>query len=300
MLDWTLLRTFHTVAGTGSLSAAARQLRLSQPTVSRQIAALEKELGTRLFLRRARGLTLTPAAESIREAASRMDELAATVTRRAASAEAGFSGTIRLSTTEGLGVLWLLPRLHEFRRTHPGLAIELAVDNAAVDLAKREADIALRLFRPTEGDLVARKVGQLGFGFYASTDYLARKGRPKSAADLARHDIVGIDRASPGYPQARYLQSIGLPPEAALRTNSLIGQIQAAKSGLGIAAIGHYAAADDPQLVQVLAETPFPPIDLWLVVHSDMRSSPRVRAMSDYLAQLVRRDRRRLEGGVAT
>jgi len=297
MLDWSHLHTFHAVAETGSFSEAGRRLRLSQPTVSRQIAALEEALKSRLFVRRARGLAPTPAAEAILADVRRMDEAAMALGRHIVGAQEKAEGNVRVSTTEGLGVLWLIPELARFRRDHPRVTVEVVIDNQAVNLAKREADIALRLFRPQQPDLVARRLGSLGIGLYASRAYLAKRGEPKALADLAGMDIVGYDEGMTNLPQARTLRAIEKSGAVVMRSNNLLAIYQAVRSGLGIGFISCLTADADDRLVRLLPGEMGHMLDVWLVMHADMRRTPALRAVADFLAALVERDRAKLEGG---
>jgi len=297
MLDWSHLHTFHAVAETGSFSEAGRRLRLSQPTVSRQIAALEEALKSRLFVRRARGLAPTPAAEAILADVRRMDEAAMALGRHIVGAQEKAEGNVRVSTTEGLGVLWLIPELARFRRDHPRVTVEVVIDNQAVNLAKREADIALRLFRPQQPDLVARRLGSLGIGLYASRAYLAKRGEPKALADLAGMDIVGYDEGMTNLPQARALRALEKNGAVVMRSNNLLAIYQAVRSGLGIGFISCLTADADDRLVRLLPGEMGHMLDVWLVMHADMRRTPALRAVADFLAALVERDRGKLEGG---
>jgi DNA-binding transcriptional LysR family regulator len=296
MIDWNALQVFLVAAEGGSFSAAARRLKLSQPTVSRQIAALEEQLGARLFLRQARGLELTPAGESVIELAKRMEEDAVTVERRLTGAAAGVEGEVRVSTTEGLGVLWLTERLLPFRQRHPGIRLDLVIDNTAADLARREADIAVRLFQPRQPDLVAKRVGRLGLGLYASTDYLARRGTPQRIEELKDHELVAFDNTPALPPQAVWLAKAAAGAAPAFRSNSLLAQYQAARAGWGIAIAPALLLAGDPGLRRVLPQAPVPALDIWLVVHADLRRSPRIRLVYDELADVFARHRQALAG----
>ena len=295
-MDWSALKAFLAAAEAGSFSAAARRLRLSQPTVSRQVAELERDLNARLFVRQARGLVLTPSGEGILELARRMEETAVAVERRLGGEEATAGGLVRITVTEGLASLWLIDRLVPFRLAHPALALDIRVDNMAVDLARREADIAIRLFRPKQADLVAKRVGNLGFGLYAAASYLARKGEPRTLADLAGHDLVGFGEVPFLPSQGSWLMQAAGGRALAFRSNSLTAQYQAIRAGWGIGAAPHFVMAKDAGVRRVLPEARAPVQDLWLVVHGDLRRSPRIRLVFDELAALFARHRAELAG----
>lgn len=296
-MDWSALKAFLAAAEGGSFSAAAKTLRLSQPTVSRQVAELERGLNARLFVRQARGLVLTPSGEGILELARRMEETAVAVERRLSGEEAAAGGLVRVSVTEGLASHWLIDKLVPFRLAHPALALDIRVDNTAVDLARREADIAIRLFRPKQADLVAKRVGSLGLGLYAAASYLARKGEPRALAELAGHDLVGFGEVPYLPPQGAWMMQAAGGRALAFRSNSLTAQYQAVRAGWGIGVVPHFVMASEPAVRRVLAAAKTPVLELWLVVHGDLRRSPRIRLVFDELAALFARHRAELAGG---
>ena len=296
MTDWALLRAFHAVAEAGSLSGAAKRLRVSQPTLGRQIAALERELNSRLFVRHSRGLELTAAGASIRDSAAQMDEAAAAITRRITGMDTMPAGTVRVSTSEGLGVHWLPPHLAQFRQHHPAIEVELVVDNAAVDLARRDADIALRLVRPQQPDLVGRKVARLGLGLYGAAGYLARRGMPGRPEELREHDLVGFAERLSGVVQAVWLREIAGNAASAFRSNNLLAQFAAVRAGIGIGVLSRYMAEADPLLARVLPGIAVPELDIWLVVHDDVKRNPRIRLLYDFLAETIQLHRALLAG----
>lgn len=296
MLDWTALRDFLAVAEAGSLSAAAKRLRVSQPTVSRRIAALETDLEARLFNRTPRGLELTEAGETILEHARRMDQEALAVARAATGTDSGLEGTVRLSATEGIGVEWLTRELSAFRDAYPGIRVELLIDNAAANLLRREADIAVRLFRPQQADLIARRVGHHVLGLFAAAEYLARRGTPARVEELAAHDIVGYDESIGHVAQAKWLLRHVSAEQLVFRSNSLLSQLQATRAGIGIGTHSALIGNRDPGLVRVLPEIDVTRQDIWLVTHPDLRRSARIRAMFDFLAELITTHRAELAG----
>jgi DNA-binding transcriptional LysR family regulator len=296
-VPWDGFRVLLAVADRGSFSAGARTLGISQPTAGRHVEALEQALGARLLVRRARGVVPTQAGEEVLAEARRMADGASAAQRRAAGGASDASTVVRISATEGLAALWLPHRLGPFFRTVKGLRVELVVDNVAVDLAARQADIAVRLFRPKEPDLVARKVAHLGFGLFASPAYLAARGKPRSVAEIARHDHIGfVERGPlPGY--LRWLR--GLVPQArfVVSASSLHPMFEAARAGLGIVTGTIALLSRDPNLVRILPRARPPGVDVWLTVHGDVRRNPAVAAVYDGLTELFLREARALEGG---
>lgn len=284
MSDWDRYRFFLAVAEHRSFSAAARVLRSSQPTVGRVIAAFEDELGTRLFARTSRGLVPTPEAERMLDDARRMAIAARDAERRAKGSTTGIDGKVRISVTEGVG-LWLTREVHVLRKTHPNLRVELLVSSRAVDLPGREADLAIRLFRPREPYLVVRRAGSLRFGLYASPAYLRSRGTPRRLTDLARHDLVGFSSGIPWPEAARWLHRTAPEERFVFRSDSLLAQHEAARAGLGIA-LGTVPVLDgDPKLTRVLPRASPPALDVHIVAHEDVRRSQTVGAVMEILHQ---------------
>ncbi|MCG8692544.1 MAG: LysR family transcriptional regulator [Minwuiales bacterium] len=297
MLDWTALRDFLAVAEAGSLSAAAKHLRVSQPTVSRRIAALESGLDARLFNRTPRGLELTEAGEMILDHAKRMDQEAVAVERTASGTDSGLEGTVRLSATEGIGVEWLTGELAGFRDAYPGIRIELVIDNAAVNLLRREADIAVRLFRPQQSDLIAKRVGTHAVRLFAAKSYADRYGIPEKVEDLAKHYIVGFDEAFGHITQAKWLLRHVPADRMVFSSNSLLSQLAAVRAGVGIGSASALVGHRDPNLRPVLPHIDVANQEIWLVTHPDLKRSARIRAAFDYLADLIARNGEELAGG---
>ncbi|SHO62824.1 DNA-binding transcriptional regulator, LysR family [Pseudoxanthobacter soli DSM 19599] len=283
--DWDLYRSFLAVAREGSLSAAARSLGLTQPTLARHVEDLERALGTTLFVRSQRGLSPTDVARSLIPHA---ETLAATADAliRAASGDGGdVAGTVRISASEIMGAEVLPPILAALRERHPALAFELVLTNAVEDLMQREADIAVRMVAPTQGALVARHVGRIPLGFHAHRRYLDRAGTPRTTADLAAHALIGFDRGSAAIRAmaARVPALDGL--RFALATDSDIAQLAAIRAGFGIGICQVPIAARDPDLVRLLPDAVTLSLDTWIVMHEDLRASPRCRATFDGLVE---------------
>ncbi|BCP54905.1 LysR family transcriptional regulator [Kaistia sp. 32K] len=281
--SWDHLRSFLAVLGDGSLSGAARLLRLTQPTVGRHIDELEQALGVVLFTRSRAGLTPTEAALELAPHAETMAAAAETLVR-AASAEAKEDrGTVRLTASEVVGTEILPAILAPFMERHPRIAIELVVSNRNEDLLRREADIAVRNVRPTQGALLARRIGTIDIGLHAHRSYLARRGTPRTLAEMTGHTLIGYDRDSPAI---QALRALGLPLSRemfSLRTDSDTTQLAAIRAGLGIGGCQSPLAARDPDLVRLVPEEFAYPLECWVAMHEDLRSVRRMRLVFDHL-----------------
>ncbi|WP_245986294.1 LysR family transcriptional regulator [Azospirillum thermophilum] len=283
-LDWDDLRVFLELARRGSLSGAARALRLSHATVGRRLAALEQALGQTLVERRAEGYVLTPDGEAVRAMAEEMDERAQALRRRAGRAE-GLTGTVRLTMTEALADRFLLPRLGPLRAAHPGLDLEIITDNRALSLARREADIAIRLARPQGGDLVTRRLCTLGYALYS--------------APAAADSVIAYDETMAELPETLWMARHMAGRRVALRTNSLTAQVAAAAAGFGAALLPCVIAAAEPGLRRLPSPVPPPVREAWLLVHRDRRDIPRVRAVIDAVTRVFEEESILLAGGDA-
>lgn len=299
--DWTLYRAFLAVLTDGSLSGAARRLGLTQPTVGRHVEALEAALGAALFTRAPQGMTPTPAAAALEPHARAMASAAAAA-RRAVAGAGGFAGTVRLTASEIVGAEVLPPILADFMAQHPGLEIELVPSNQLEDLLRRDADIAIRMARPTQKALIARRIGRVDLGLYAHRRYLAAHGMPETVADLQGHVVIGYDRL----PMPAGLRSeAGMPITRdlfAFRTDSDLTQIAAIRAGVGIGGIHVGIARRDPDLVPVLPALIVFELEMWLVMHEDQRANPRLRALFDRLVSEMGdycRSSRRQSSGIA-
>ena len=297
-LDWGLLRDFLAVAEAGSLSAGARSLGVSQPTLSRRVAALEQRLGSELFWRGSRGLERTEAGELLlgraRRRAEEVRELEIAMTGR----DDALAGPVRVTSTEGLALHWLTPALADFQAGHPAIEIAIAPQTQLLDLLRREADIALRLGRPRQPDLVARKVFDMAFALYASRRYLDRRGRPQQPEDLAGHQGVGFDEGLSGRGPASWVEELLAPGRIAFRSDSTQAQNAAVRAGFGIGGQACYFADADRELERVLPELVIS-IDVWLVTHAGLRRNARIRAVFDFLADRLESDRDAFESGRA-
>lgn len=282
--NWALIPSFLAALDRGSLMAAARALNTSQPTVGRHIGELEAQLGVVLFERTGRGLLPTAHAHRLAEAARHMAGAADQLARQASGAQLDARGTVRISASQPVTCVLLPPLLAQLRQAHPDIQLELVSSNAVSNLLQREADIALRMVRPDQSSLVARRVGQVAIGAFAHRDYLRRRGTPRVPADLLAHDLVGNDRnpeilrgfAAMGYPLKR--------EDFAVRTDDLNAYHAAVNAGLGIGFLARYVARHHPDLVPLLPMLPIAPLPLWLAVHREIRSNPRIRRVWDFLA----------------
>jgi len=283
-LDWTSLRDFLAVAESGSLSQAARVIGVSQPTLTRRMAALEDRLQAELFRRNPRGLELTEVGEAMLEPARQMQQDAQDLEVAVTGRDQALAGAVHITATEGVAIEWLTPELASFQREHPNIEIHFLVQNARVDLLRREADIAVRLGRPRQSDLVARRVGDLALGLFASTTYLDEVGRPERVEDLSEHRGVAFDENMASVGAAHWMQDNLGRARIVYRANSLQAQLAAIRAGYGIGAQACFIAGPHRELERVLPER-VRKIDLWLVTHPGLRRSARIRSVFDFLAE---------------
>ena len=300
MNDWDDYRFFLAVSETGSLSAAARRLGVTQPTVGRRISDLERRLGARLFDRMSHGYELTAAGQRISELAARIEYTAFAIEQRVSGEDAQLNGRVSITTSEGLGICWLAPRLAKLRERYPDIDIELVLGIGALDLVRREADVALRIGNPGCEELVGRRVGDVHCGLYASDAYLARHGEPTTLDDLSHHTIIESVRELANLAQVRRLRDIAKAAKVGVRCNNITAQVVAARAGLGILALPNYMVGCAPGLRRVLACLFDSKLDLWLLTHRDLRQTARVRAVLDFLAAELRDDTGNLTGKVTT
>ena len=292
-MDWSLLQSFLEVSAHGSLSAASRALRVSQPTLSRRLAELEEALAVSLFLRGPRGLTLTAAGERLLVIAERMRSAAGSVPDVVEAGHDPVSGVVRVTAPDvALVADWLPTLLLPLRTLHPGLILELAVENRVVQMGKREADIAIRNQRPTEEALTVRSGGTLGWYLYAARDYVASRPRIAELAHLRQHDILlyetpGDDR------QSRWLARHRLLERVVLRSNSVDALARAARVGWGVTLLPAFVADHDAALERLLPDQPVTKTPLWLVTHVELKRSPRVGAVFKFIGRCLDENRER-------
>ena len=286
--DWSLIRSFLAALDHGSLLGAARVVKTSQPTLGRHIAELESQLGVVLFERTGRGLVPTATALQLAEAARGMEAGAAQLTRMLTGAQAQTTGTVRITASQPVAVQLMPPLLARMRVSLPDIQIELVSSNQVSNLLRREADIAIRMVRPDQGTLVAKKIGNVSVGAYAHRSYLGRRNTIRVPVDLLQHDLIGNDT---DVSILRGFQSMGYtvgPQAFALRTDDLVVQWQAVRAGLGIGFVAAYMARTEPDVVQVLQDVlPIPELPMWLAVHREIRTNKRIRAVYDFLADAL-------------
>ena len=282
--DWSLYRAFLAVLTEGSLSAAARALGLTQPTLGRQVAALERGLGVALFTRSPQGLKPTDAALDLAPHAQAMAGAASAMARAASGAGNTARGIVRITASEIIGAEVLPSILAAYRPLHPGVVVELSLDNQQQDLLRGAADIAVRMVRPTQDALVARRLGDTHLGLYAHRRYLEAEGTPRTLAELADHAVIGFDRGTPflrGLAQRVPLSRDGF----AFRADSDLAQLAAVRAGFGVGFAQHGVARRDPDLVPVCPGLIGFQLEVWLVMHEDLRATLRMRTMFDHLAE---------------
>lgn len=284
-LDWNLVRSFLAIAQEGSLSGASRRLALSQPTVTRHLATLEASLGVELFIRSQRGLTATEQALELLPLAETLGATATSFVRQASGPAGEVRGTVRISASEIISVELLPPILAGLRRSHPGLTMELVASNAVADLLRRDADIAVRNTEPRQDALIAQRLPPAKLGLHARRDYLERAGTPTSLADLANFDTIGFDTTTPA---VRSMAGTFNRAGFALRTDNNLVQLAAIRAGFGIGVCQVGIGERDPTLVRVLADEVDIALDIWIVMHEDLRDNLRCRTVFDALAAGLR------------
>ncbi|WP_415922063.1 LysR family transcriptional regulator [Tateyamaria sp. SN6-1] len=288
--DWTRLRAFLATADTGSYSAAARALGLTQPTLGRQVAALEAELGMGLFERAGRGLRLTEAGQDLLPDARQMEAAATRISTRAQGRAEALEGQIRVTASDLTSARLLPGILQDLRRIAPGLRIDLIASNDIRDILRREADIAIRHVRPTEPDLIARFVRDAPAHLYASHGYIASRGAPKTLDDLQHHDFVslGDDTAMVDAMRARGI--VIRPENFRAGSDSGIAVWELVRQGFGLFPMSDSIAKDDPDMVRVLEGVTHLTFPIWLVTHRDLHTSRRIRLVFDHLAAAMQQD----------
>ena len=276
--SWDLYRTFLAVLTEGSLSGAARKLGLTQPTVGRHIDALEQTLALALFTRSQTGFIPTEAALALQNHAQMLESSSAALLRAASGLghgpDAPVRGTVRITASEIISVEVLPPILTRLRRTHPGLTLELAPSNRIENLLRRDADIAVRMQRPEQDVLVARRLGEIELGMHAHRDYLKHHGVPRNWKEMADHSLIGIDRET-AFTRSLQHKLGGLEREAfALRSDNDLVHLAAIRAGFGIGICQVGLAQRDKALTRVLPKLMSIRLEVWLAMHENLRSNP--------------------------
>ena len=289
-MDWDKLRIFHAVASAGSFTHAGQMLTLSQSGESRQISALEEDITTPLFQRHARGLTLTDEGEMLYAAVSDVLTRLAQAEEALKNVREAPRGALKITSSHGIGTYWLVPKMDAFLMEYPEVEVHLVMEDRELDLAQREADIALRMRAPVQADLIQRKLFTVHYHMYATKDYLDARGTPTSLDQLADHTIVAYgETAAPEIREINWLleetrRRVGGKGRT-IRINNVTGILCATEAGLGIAAVPDYVAAERPHLVRVLPDVPGPSFDVHLVYADALRQSKRVAAFRDFLVR---------------
>ena len=287
--DWNKARAFLVTAEEGSLSAAARALGMTQPTLGRQVDGLEKELGIVLFERVGRGLTLTPVGLELLDHVREMGDAAGRMSLAALGQSQALEGTICISASETYAAVLLPPIIAKLREMEPGIKVEIVVSNRASDLRRREADIAIRNFRPTEPDLIAKKICDADAILYATPDYLKKIGNPTKPEHLRHAEFVNLD---PGGMMLKALNHIGLDLTEAnfpLLTESYLVMWELVRQGTAIGILDAHIGDADPDVRRVLPNLPPIVFPIWLVAHRELTTNRRIRLVYDYLAESLRR-----------
>ena len=293
-MDWDKLKVFHAAAEAGSFTHAGEQLGLSQSAVSRQVGSLEQELSVPLFHRHARGLILTEQGELLfRTAHEVLMKLEAARTQLTDSREKPH-GELRVTTTVGIGVHWLTPRLGEFLDLYPDIRVKLITSETELDLAMREADVAIRLRQPVQPDLIQRKLFAVHFHAYASPEYLKRFGTPTAIDGLDTHRILAMGGAVPSYLQSvRWLLGAGRNGKEervpTLEINNVLGLLRACQRGLGVAMLPDYLVEENGGLVQLFGEAEGIALDAYFVYPEELKSVARVQVFRDFLVSKAQR-----------
>ncbi|RWB72879.1 MAG: LysR family transcriptional regulator [Mesorhizobium sp.] len=287
--DWNLIKSFVAVAETGSLSGAARRLAASQPTLGRHIAELEAALGVTLFRRGRRGYELTEAGSTLYERGRAVNEQANAFSLLALGSVEAIEGTVRIAASEVVAAFVLPQMMARLGEEEPGIEVEIVASNQVENLLRRDADIAIRMVRPAQNELVARKVTDIPLCLCAASVYLDRRGRPEKSADLTDHALVGFDRSDE---IIRGFTSFGIPVGRShfrFRTDNQIVLWEAVRTGNGIG-LGQEPLADrDPDLEKLLPDVPLPVLPVWLAMHRDIRTSMRIRRVADFLHEELKR-----------
>jgi DNA-binding transcriptional LysR family regulator len=287
--DWNKARAFLVTAEEGSLSAAARALGMAQPTLGRQVDGLEQELGIVLFERVGRGLTLTPSGLELLEHVRDMGEAAGRVSMTALGQSQALEGTICISASETYAVVLLPPIIAKLRTMEPGIQVEIVVANHASDLRRREADIAIRNFRPTEPDLLAKKIGDADAVLYATPDYIAKIGNPTKPYDLRHAEFVNMDHSGM---MLKGLNTLGLSLTEAnfpLLTENYLVMWELVRQGAAIGVLDAYIGDADPVVRRVLPDLEPLVFPIWLVSHRELATNRRIRMVYDFLAEELKR-----------
>lgn len=278
-MDWDNARVFLAIYRNGTLRAAAEQLEIDQATVGRRLAALEKSLAARLFLRTPSGYVPTPAGELAAAAAERMEQGAEQLLRQMQGIDERLCGVVRVAATD-TGARFLVPTLQQLRQTHPGIRIVLSTSTQITSLTKREADIAVRTLRPDSPDLIARHLKRLYTGIYASPAYVAQRGLPEPGTALKGHDVVSYQRALAPHMVDQVCGESSANAQVVMEVSNGLMLAECVLAGMGLGELPVHIGDTLPELVRIWPQRSAP-YDMWLVLHSDLNRTARVRAVAD-------------------
>ena len=294
-MDWDKLRIFHAVADAGSLTHAGDILHLSQSAVSRQIRALEESLNTVLFHRHARGLILTEQGELLFDATKTMNKRIDAAAARIRDSEEEVFGELRVTTTTGIGTIWLAPRLYKLYETYPDLKIDLMMEERVLDLPMREADVAIRMKEPSQADLIRKRLMFVRIGLYATREYIARHGAPETLDDMKNHRLIFQNPKSPqvlaGQNLVRELMTYEIG--STLTVNNYFGVLQAAIHNLGIGMLPDYVTHAIDTMVRVLPDVESMEVPVYLAYPEELRHSKRIEAFRDFVENEILEDKRK-------
>ena len=294
-MDWDKLKVFHAAAQAGSFTHAGEQLGLSQSAVSRQVSALEQELGVSLFHRHARGLILTEQGEVLHRTAHDVFMKLEAARAKLTDSRERPNGDLRVTTTIGIGVHWLTPRLGEFVELYPDIHLTLITTDEELDLAMREADVALRLRQPTQPDLIQRKLFSVRFHAYASPEYIKRFGTPRTLDELDHHRVLLLGGTTvPNFLEnRRWLIEVARNGKGArtptLTINTVLGVLRACQRGIGVALLPDYLVEENGGLVQLFGDADSIALDAYFVYPEELKSVARVQVFRDFLVAKAQR-----------
>ncbi|WP_412562878.1 LysR family transcriptional regulator [Thalassobius sp. MITS945101] len=301
-MDWDKLRIFHAVADAGSLTHAGDVLHLSQSAVSRQVRALEESLDATLFHRHARGLILTEQGELLFDATRAMAKRLDAAAARIRDSEEEVFGQLRVTTTIGLGTLWLAPRLPKLYEQFPDLNIELMLEERVLDLPMREADVAIRMKEPSQADLIRKKLMTVRMQLFASKEYLERHGAPEAIEDIGKHRLVCQNTNAPQVGASSNLVGhlMTYDVKSTLMVNNYYGVLQAVANHLGIGVLPNYLSQDFPNLVRVLPDVQSVEVPVYLAYPEELRHSKRIAAFRDFVQEEIIAYRKRMKDQALT
>ena len=292
-MDWDKLRIFHAAAEAGSFTHAGEHLRMSQSAVSRQVSALERDLHVALFHRHARGLVLTEQGEMLFRTATEVMSKLMTAETLLSDATGKPTGDLRITSPVGLGTVWVTQRIREFMDLYPDIRIDLILSDDLLDLAMREADVAIWTREPEQSDLIRRSLGTMRVRAFASSQYVRRMGAPQTVEDIDKHRLVSYGGTPASYLSAlRWLETVGRdgrePRHAAFRTNSVVAMKYAVRAGVGIGLLPDYLTEEEADLVPVLSEVELPTMPVLFVYPEELKTSKKVQVLRDFLVSKSR------------